>query len=96
MIETLLMGAVPALRPYGQSENDHVESQAAVILRREQVKVVLFEGKLQMAEAEPMPGVHIFYLPLFKIDSCELSAPGFSCLDKHYTGETAAGQPTTD
>ncbi|KAF8588900.1 hypothetical protein K439DRAFT_1334327 [Ramaria rubella] len=52
-ISSLLSGIAPALRP-GAIEEDFVGEQGSVVLRREQVKVVLFEGKAESADIETL------------------------------------------
>ena len=42
MLGALLVGAIPSLR----EEDDEQESPSGVVLRREQVRLVLFEGKM--------------------------------------------------
>jgi len=46
---SLLAGVFPALRA-GTGEENFPEAQGGVVLRREQVKVVLFEGKAEFSE----------------------------------------------
>jgi hypothetical protein len=52
---SLLSGIVPALRS-SVGEEDATEEQGGVVMRREQVKVVLFEGKAEFSESEAVAG----------------------------------------
>lgn len=47
MLGALLAGVSPLLR---NGEDDEQDTQGGVVLRREQVKLVLFEGKLSVVE----------------------------------------------
>jgi AP-3 complex subunit beta len=46
MIGTLLVGAIPSLH----EDDEGQEAPGGVVLRREQVKLVLFEGKLGLTQ----------------------------------------------
>lgn len=48
MLGSLLQGVSPLLR--GDGEDSGAEDQGGVVLRREQVKLILFEGKSGVAE----------------------------------------------
>ncbi|THH14725.1 hypothetical protein EW146_g5644 [Bondarzewia mesenterica] len=54
MLSSLLSGIVPSLRSGGggSDDEDALEDQGAVVLRREQIRVVLFEGKAGVTEKQ--------------------------------------------
>lgn len=51
-ISSLLTGVAPALRSGAIENGDFVDEQGSVVLRREQVKIVLFEGKAESHDSE--------------------------------------------
>ncbi|KAF8510763.1 adaptin N terminal region-domain-containing protein [Gautieria morchelliformis] len=53
-ISCLLTGVAPALPPGAVEEGDFADEQGSVVLRREQVKNVLFVGKAEMPDSEPV------------------------------------------
>ncbi|KAI5121230.1 hypothetical protein M0805_007237 [Coniferiporia weirii] len=65
MLNALLAGVAPHLQSMNGSDDRHADGdfgdegevfdQGGVVLRREQVKLVLFEGKLGVQEKEPFP-----------------------------------------
>ncbi len=58
MLNSLLTGVTTALQP--EQEDEH-EEQGGVVLRREQVKMVLFQGKLGVVEdAKTGESVHLY------------------------------------
>jgi len=52
-LSSLLASIAPILRPSG---DDYMEDQGGVVLRREQVRVILFEGKIQSSDNDPIYG----------------------------------------
>lgn len=53
---SLLAGVASVLRAGMDKEEDATEEQGGVILRRQQVKVVFFEGKAEFPQSEAQPG----------------------------------------
>lgn len=56
---SLLTGVVPALRPGAVEDGDFVDEQGSVVLRREQVKRVLFEGKAETPDTDIFIGANL-------------------------------------
>ena len=55
---SLLTGVAPALRPGAVEDGDFDDDQGSVVLRREQVKIVLFEGKTESPDKQPLIGTN--------------------------------------
>lgn len=56
---SLLTGVVPALRPGAVEDGDFADEQGSVVLRREQVKRVLFEGKAETPDTDIFIGANL-------------------------------------
>jgi len=69
LVASLLMGVVPNVLG---DEEDSKEEHGGVILRREQVKMVLFEYKAAVKEPSPLEGMH----PLRIVDHSAYTVQG--------------------
>lgn len=56
---SLLTGVAPALRPGIVENGDFDDEHGSVVLRREQVKVVLFEGKTESPDRQTFSGANL-------------------------------------
>jgi AP-3 complex subunit beta len=63
-ISSLLTGVAPALRPGAVEDGDFADEQGSVVLRREQVKNVLFVGKAETPDSEPVTGTSLSWRTL--------------------------------
>lgn len=59
MLVSLLADLAPTL---DDGENEEKDEMGGVVLRREQVKRVLFEGKVGIVEHDAAPGIYYFLL----------------------------------
>lgn len=72
-LSTLLAGVAPHLHTNGSADGDDNESdegdvfgRGGVVLRREQVKLILFEGKLETHEKERSQSTFLFSLSFWR------------------------------